>query len=199
MQVRDSFMRFGKTAQVVLTYVAHQARIGTATDAWLDLAAVDYFGEDCKRKVGETDFFYRARIKKALLRDAATRGAIRTCILETCESEPRIFELSNSSDAGAYGVLGREGNCPCSGLAYGVTGGWGNLNLPLQFFISVRRPPAPGVAMLAGYGVETGAYGSGSISYVDLSQLPGQVTDENIRSALLSVLPVNVIAWLRIV
>src|SRR3954468_21836593 len=101
----------------LLTYVAHQARVGTATDAWLDLAAVDYFGEDCKRKASETDFFYRARIKKALLRDAATRGAIRTCILETCESEPRIFEPANSSDAGAYGALGREGNCPCSGLA----------------------------------------------------------------------------------
>jgi hypothetical protein len=181
----------------LLAYVGQQARIGTATDTWLDLAAVDYFGESLKRKTGEADTFYRLRIKKALLRDAATRSAVKTCILDVCESEPRIFEPANCSDTGAYGAFGSDG--ACSGLAYGVTGGWGSLNLPLQFFISVGRPAAPGVAMLAGYGIETGAYGSGSISYINLSQLPGQVTDDNIRSALLSALPVNVVAWLRIV
>ena len=39
---------------------------------------------------------------------------------------------------------------PGTGLAYGQAGGWGNLELPLQFFITVARPPTPGVSMLAG-------------------------------------------------
>jgi hypothetical protein len=183
----------------LLTYVARQARIGTASDTWLDLAAVDYLGQDFKRKAGEADTFYRARIKKALLRDAATRSAIAVGMLDICGSEPRIFEPARTSDTGAYGTLVGTADCPCYGLAYGRTGGWGNLNLPLQFFISVMRPAAPGVAMLAGYGIAIGAYGTGSISYVDLSGLPGQVTDDDIRSTLLNLLPVNAVAWLQII
>jgi hypothetical protein len=53
--------------------------------------------------------------------------------------------------------------------------------------------------MLAGYGVSTGAFGNGSISYVNVSGLPGQVTDDDIRSTLLSLLPVDAVAWLQII
>src|SRR5689334_3283381 len=60
----------------LLRYVAQQARLGTASDMWLDLAAVDYLGQNFRRKAGEADTFYRSRIKQALLRDAATRSAI---------------------------------------------------------------------------------------------------------------------------
>ena len=183
----------------LLTYVAQQARIGTASDTWLDLAAVDYLGQNFIRKAGEADTFFRARIKQALLRDAATRSAVAAGMLDLCGSEPRIIEPARASDTGAYGTLVGGADCPCYGMAYGETGGWGNLGLPLQFFISVKRPAAPGVAMLAGYGIATGAYGAGSIAYVDLSGLPGEVTDDDIRSTLLSLLPVNATAWLQLI
>ncbi len=87
---------------------------------------------------------------------------------------------------------------PGTGLAYGQAGGWGNLELPLQFFITVARPPTPGVSMLAGYGTPNGGYCEGAISYVDLALLPGNVTDQDIQSTLCSLLPVNAVAWLRI-
>jgi hypothetical protein len=182
----------------LLSYVAQQARITTAVGTWLDLAAADYFGETLRRKPNEADTIYGTRIKKALLREAGTRRALKVFVLDICGSEPRIFEPAYCSDTGAYGAFTPGAGCPCFGLAYGVTGGWGNLNLPYQFFISIKRPASPGVAMLAGYGISTGAFGSGSISYVDLAQLPGQVTDEDIRSGLLCLLPVNAVAWLQI-
>jgi len=134
-----------------------------------------------------------------LLRDAATRSAINAGILDLCGSEPWIFEPARCSDTGAYGTSGGGADIPYTGLAYGVTGGWGNLNLPLQFFVSIKRPAAPGVAMLAGYGTSAGAYGNGSISYVNVSGLPGRISDDDIRSTLLSLLPLNAVAWLQIV
>jgi hypothetical protein len=72
------------------------------------------------------------------------------------------------------------------------------LVLPLQFFVTAARPPTPVISMLAGYGTPNGGYGLGELSYVDLSLLPGQVTDQDVQSTLCSLLPVNAVAWLRI-
>jgi hypothetical protein len=36
-------------------------------------------------------------------------------------------------------------------------------------------------------------------SYVDLTLLPGTVTDQDIQSTLCSLLPLNALAWLRII
>jgi hypothetical protein len=111
---------------------------------------------------------------------------------------PRIFEPVRCGDTGSYSTLANGPLPPWSGLAYGVAGGWGNPNLPFQFFVSVTRPPRPVVGMLAGYATGAGGYGQGSIAYVDLSLLPGQVTDEDVQKTLSSLLPVNTIAWLQI-
>jgi hypothetical protein len=83
-------------------------------------------------------------------------------------------------------------------MAYGQRGGWGNLQMPLQFFVTATRPAMPGIGLLAGYGTPAGGYGIGSISYVDLSLLPGHVSDPDIQATLCSLLPVNAVAWLRI-
>ena len=53
--------------------------------------------------------------------------------------------------------------------------------------------------MLAGYGSPSGGFGNGATSYIDLALLPGYVTDIDIQSTLASLLPVNAIAWLRII
>jgi hypothetical protein len=83
-------------------------------------------------------------------------------------------------------------------LAYGVAGGWGNLNLPFQFFITITRPPTQAVGLLAGYGTDAAGYDAGYAAYFNLSMLPSQVTDEDIQNALSRLLPVNTIAWLKI-
>jgi hypothetical protein len=52
--------------------------------------------------------------------------------------------------------------------------------------------------MLAGYATNAGGYGQGSVAYVDLSLLQGQVTEADIQNTLSSILPINSIAWLQI-
>jgi hypothetical protein len=183
----------------LITYVIAQTRLVTATDDWLDLISNDYLGDALGRKPNEADFSYRNRIQRALLHEAATRSAVSVGLENLTGSQPIIFEPANCMDAGSYGGLAGGPNIPGTGLAYGLAGGWGSLNLPLQVFVTVTRPATPGLGMLAGYGTANGAYGDGEIGYVDLSLLPGHVSDADIQGTLCSLLPVNTVAWLRLI
>jgi hypothetical protein len=182
----------------VTSYTICQTRLGTATDSWLDLISFDFFGNGLARKSNESDPNYRTRIQAALLREAATRPAVSAGLKALVGSEPIIFEPANCMDTGSYGIHSPDAAIAGTGLAYGAAGGWGSLNLPLQFFITTVRPPSAGISMLAGYGTPAGGYGVGMISYIDLALMPGYVSDQDIQSTLCSLLPVNAIAWLRI-
>jgi hypothetical protein len=183
----------------LITYVITQTRVATATDEWLDLIALDYFGCNLYRKINESDVSYRGRIQVALLREAATRSAVSAGLECLTGTQPIIFEPMNCSDTGSYGVLPATSAIAGTGLAYGQAGGWGSLQLPLQFFITATCPPTPGIGSLAGYGTSVGGYGGGAISYVDLASLPGHVTNADIEATLCRLLPVNATAWLRII
>lgn len=180
----------------LVNFAISQTRIATAEDIWLDAIAYDFFGNRLRRKGAESDLRYRARIKSALLPEAATRSAVSTGLAALVGKAPLIFEPANCLDTGSYGSLSQTSG---SGLAYGQAGGWGSLELPLQFFVSVQRPATPGVSSLAGYGTPVGSYGEGTISYIDLSLLPGNITDHDIQSTLCGLLPVNAVAWLQII
>lgn len=182
----------------LLLYVISQTRLHTASDEWLDLIAVDYFGQTLKRRSGEADSSYRSRISANLLRQAATRSAVSSGLENLVGSVPFIFEPANCADTGAYAAFTASPQMPGTGLAYGRAGGWGSLQLPLQFFVTATRPPTPGVGELAGYGTSNGGFGAGEISYIDISLLPGYVTDQAIQSELCRLLPINATAWLRI-
>ena len=182
----------------LLNYAVSQTRIRTASDNWLDLIALDFFGSDLVRASGESDTSYRSRIQKTLLRTAASRSAIASCMEQLTGTEPRIFEPARCSDTGAYATVADQPVPPGCGLAYGVVGGWGSLNLPFQFFVTITRPPTPGVGLLPGYGTNAAGYDAGSTAYFDLSMLPSQVTDEDIQNTLSKILPVNTVAWLQI-
>lgn len=183
----------------LITYAVTQTRLMTATEAWLDLISNDYFGHTVSRKPNEADFSYRNRIQKALLHEAATRSAVSAGLENLTGNRPIIFEPGNCMDAGSYGGLADGPNMPGTGMAYGLAGGWGSLKLPLQVFVTVIRPATPGLGMLAGYGTSNGAYCEGAISYVDLSLLPGYVSDADIQATLCSLLPINAVAWLRLI
>jgi hypothetical protein len=183
----------------LITYVVLQARLSTATVNWLDLIAHDYFGSGLRRKISESDFAYRARIQRALLLEAATRSAVVAGLENLTGTRPTIFEPANCIDTGSYGSLTTATEMIGTGTAYGQAGGWGSLQLPLQFFITATCPPTPGIGMLGGYGTPVGGYGEGSVSYIDLSLLPGQVTNADIATTLCGLLPVNAVAWLRII
>jgi hypothetical protein len=183
----------------LIGYVIAQTRLGTATDEWLDLIAIDYFGRTLGRKTNEANFSYRSRIQAALLQEAATRPAVESGLQALTGTQPAIFEPANCMDTGSYGAAAGTDDIPCTGMAYGQAGGWGSLQLPLQFFVTTMRPPTPVVGMIAGYNTSNGGYGNGAISYVDLSLLPGHVTDADIQTTLCRLLPVNAVAWLRII
>jgi hypothetical protein len=182
----------------LIGYATQQTRIATASDEWLDMIAADYFGSRLRRKLGEADIAFGLRIRAALLRDAATRSAIMTGLQNLTGIRPAIFEPANCLDTGGYGIDLGGSAFQCAGLAYGQAGGWGSLALPYQFFVTGGRASVPGVAMLAGYGTPGGGYGQGSLGYVDISLLPGRVTDAEIENTLSSLLPLNAVAWLRI-
>lgn len=183
----------------LITYVITQTRLATATDDWLDLISNDYFGHSLSRQPNEADFSYRRRIQAALLREGATRSAVSAGLESLIGARPAIFEPANCMDTGSYGDPAEGPNMPVTGMAYGQAGGWGNLQLPLQFFVTAARPPTPGLGMLAGYGTSNGGYGAGAISYVNLSLLAGHVSDADIEATLCSLLPINAMAWLRII
>ena len=183
----------------LISYVILQTRLMTASDEWLDLISNDYFGDRLDRKPNEADFSYRNRIQRALLHEAATRSAVSAGLESLTGTRPVIFEPANCMDTGSYGALADGPNMPGTGMAYGLAGGWGNLELPLQVFVTVTRPATPGLGMLGGYGTSNGAYGEGAISYVDLSLLPGHVSDTDIQVTLCSLLPINAVAWLRLI
>jgi hypothetical protein len=96
---------------------------------------------------------------------------------------PAIFEPRLTTDTGGYSV---------GGAGYGVGGGWGNLGLPFQCFVTVFRPATGGIAMLSGYGT------GGVLAYADLSMVPAGLADADIYAAVARILPVATTAWTRI-
>ena len=178
----------------LVQYVRVQARISTAQGIWLDIAARDYFGRRLRRANREGDDLFRVQIQRGLIRERGTRGSILSALLDLTGRSPTIFEPANPLDTGGYGGTAGTGG----GVAYGAAGGWGNLNLPFQCFITAYRPTGNGIASVAGWGGTGGGYGLGSIEYASLSMIEGQITDSDINAAITDVLPVSVIGWTRI-
>ncbi|HUB48677.1 MAG TPA: hypothetical protein VMB73_27175 [Acetobacteraceae bacterium] len=178
----------------LLQTVRVQARISTATDIWLDLIATDYFGTSLGRRGDEMDSAYRQRIQRELIRERGTRAAVVSALGDLTGQSPALFEPANTSDTGGYGGAGET----VTGLGYGSAGGWGNLNLPFQFFVTAYRPVGVGIAFVSGWNDGGGGYGEGTLEYASLTMMQTQVTDSDILSAITGVLPIGVIAWTRI-
>lgn len=178
----------------VLQYVKSQTRIATATDIWLDVIALDFFGGQFLRWSGQNDDAFRGRIQRELFRERGTRGAVSAALEDLTGRLPVIFEPARPTDTGAYGSLSGGGG----GLGYGVSGGWGSLDLPFQSFITAFRPTGSGIAVVAGWGDAGGGYGAGSIEYASLDMVEGQVTDSAIYAAIAGVLPIASIGWTNI-
>ncbi len=179
----------------MLAYVRLQTRLATATDVWLDVAAVDYFGAALVRFVNETDTAFSLRIRANLLPERGTRAGVIAAVTALVGSAPAVFEPANTGDTGSYGT----GNAfVWSGMAYGAAGGWGSLALPFQAFLTVPEPPSGGVPAVNGYGGYAGGYGVGAIEYVTPSMFAGDVTDEAVYQVISDAAPAGSIMWTAI-
>ena len=172
----------------ILSFVIGQTRTATAQGLWLDLVAKDFFGDRFVRRIGESDTVLRARVQRELFRERATRSAIISLLTDLTGRQPIVFEPARTTDTGGWGVA----------ISYGSAGGWGNLNLPFQCFVTAARPFGNGIAQVAGWGTNGGGYGAGAVEYGSLAMSQGQVTDADIYGAIASVLPVACTAWTRI-
>ena len=171
-----------------LAYTRLQTRLATATDTFLDKISLDFLGHRLPRRAGEPDAAFRPRITRELLRERGTRAAVIAVLTDLTGRAPLVFEPARPADTGAW----------CGPLGYGIAGGWGNLMLPFQSFVTAYRASGSGIARVAGYGQGNAGYGVGIIEYATLSMLSGQITDADITDAIARVMPVSTIAWTRI-
>jgi hypothetical protein len=178
----------------LLQYVVAQTRITTATDVWLDMISYDYFGHRVVRRAGQGDAAFRDTVRRELLRERGTRAALVSVLQDLTGRTPIVFEPARTTDTGGYGSVS-NGN---GGMAYGAAGGWGNLEMPFQCFITAYRPTGSGIAVVAGWNGPAGTYGQGAIEYASLAMIQGQITDADIYAAVADVLPVATIAWTAI-
>ena len=177
-------------AYSALAYVRLQTRIGTATDGFLDLIALDFFGTTLTRAAGQSDASFRARILASLFRERGTRAALVAALTALTGRAPRVVELMRPADTGSYGG-------PLCG--YGAAGAYGSMLLLYQCFVQVYRPAGVGIPLVAGYGISTGGYGSPSrASYASITQLQGSILDSDVYAAIESVRPEATTVWTAI-
>jgi hypothetical protein len=179
----------------LIDYVRAQTRVNTAYDFWLDLIARDFFASRLIRRQRETDDSFRARIGLELIRDKCTRAAICQLLLDLTGRPPIIFEPCNPNDTGCYGAL----NGGASAVAgYGISGGWGNLNMPFQVLVRAFRPETAGIAMVEGWGGSIGGFGVGPITYFNLNINSSEASDDEIRQSIVRAAPAATVIWLSI-
>ena len=171
-----------------LRAVGEQTRVATATGMWLDMIARDFFGSGLVRRGVQSDATFRSSIKREMLRERGTRNSIIAVLQDLTGRIPVVFEPTRPVDTAAWGIGG----------GYGLAGAWGNLNLPFQCFVTAYRPRSSGIAQVTGWGVTAGGYGFGAFEYANMAMVQGQVTDAEINSAVAGVMPVAVVAWMRI-
>ena len=172
----------------LLSYVTLQARIGSATDMFLDMIGVDFFGSTMTRMPSESDRHFRARLQAAMFQPRGTRAALVQALVNLTGRTPVIFEPARPPDTRAWGVA----------CGWGVTGGWGSLAMPFQCLVTAFRPQGGGVSVVAGWGVPVGGWGSGAIEYANPSMQSEQVSDQQIAATVAGVMPAATIAWMRI-
>jgi hypothetical protein len=85
-------------------YAKDQTRIKSATDGWLDLIGLDFFGNNLVRYANQTDTSYRNRILINIFRERTTRHAMEQVLLDLTGRSPIIIEPARPADVGAYGA-----------------------------------------------------------------------------------------------
>ena len=179
----------------LLRYTGMQTRIASASDVWLDLIAQDFFGPRLRRSAGQSDRVLRRILRRNILRTLGTRIALIDALRDLTGREPLVFEPRNTSDTGGYGNL--AGNAG-GGASYCSAGGWGNLSLPFQCFVTAFRPRINGVANLSGWCLPEAGYGAGALEYAGIDAASGYISDGEILDEITRAAPVGTVLWTNI-
>jgi hypothetical protein len=170
-------------------YVRRQGRIATASGVFLDMAARDYLGPAFRRRPGEADAAFSARIRAEVIAPRATRAAVVAATVRATGRAGVVFEPFNPADTGGYG------DPP---LGYGIGGGYGSLAMPYQFFVTAFRPDTTLAGGTGGYNDGPGGYDTAPLAYGAAAAGTGAVSDDEIYAEIAGVLPVNATAWTRL-
>jgi hypothetical protein len=130
-----------------------------------------------------------------MFRIRGTRSAVASALKDLTGREPKLFEPARTTDTGGYTSSKGQGG----GLSYNTCGGWGNLGLPFQFFLTAYRPNTGGIRLVSGWGDFAGGYGVGAVEYASLLMVEAQITDADIYSAIRNIQPVATIGWTQII
>ena len=160
-----------------------QSRIGTASGAFLDLIAGDFFGTSLARFSGEADTPFRGRIQHEILRERGTRQALLDALQDLTGQAAVVFEPARPTDTGGYAT---------GALGYNIAGAYGSLSLPFQCLVTARRPLGRGIPLVGGYS------GPGPLVYANLGWIGTEVSDADILATIVDVMPAGSIAWARL-
>lgn len=185
----SGYAELGAFLYVLYLYTVLQTRIKTATDDFLDLISIDFFGGGLPRLPNENDAQFRKRIIDNIFRERATRHAIIKVLTDLTGRAPQVFEPTRPADTGGYRV---------GGAGYSAGGGWGSILIPFQAFITAYRPVGNGIPNIDGYGYGAGGYGVGQIEYINLSYVITQIPDSLIYSSIDQVKAAGVAMWVKI-
>ena len=120
----------------LLCTTADQARLATATDAFLDMASQDFFGSFLPRQTGEADASFRARISAQLISQRGTRADASRAVEAVTTVVPFICEPQRALDCGAYSSA--MGARVAGGFGYGVFGTrYGSTEMRFQYLLNV--------------------------------------------------------------
>lgn len=119
-----------------------QIRIATASGGWLDLIAVDYFGDDLRRFGSESDANYSRRIRLEILRQRNTRAGIDRAVFDLTANHPDIYEAFRPASCACLGTLG---------FALGAVGLLGSSGAPLEVIVATPAPTGYGVPNRPGW------------------------------------------------
>lgn len=230
--VRDAVLG-GIAASLAWNYsffstVKLQTRIATATGYFLDIASYDFLGLGLLRRSGEPDDSFRARIAPEIFRERVTRKGLAEAAEILTGNVPKIIELWNTGDCGAWDTgtfaladAGTPGaslsgwDCPLGGwdqpadfalvtpvAAIAPSGGagcWGSTSNTYQIFMTVFRPNASsGVPVVAGLDTSAGGFDVGAIEWISSAET-GVITDADIYASIAATAAAGVTVWVAIV
>lgn len=169
-----------------IAYAKSQVRLASASGAFLEIWANDFFGTAFPRRPGESDAQYRLRIRQEIFRRRQTRSAIDQVVFDLTGTHPQIFEGWRPLDTGAWDI-------PIWG--WDVAGGWGDY-APGVVFVTVGHLPVIGLPNNPGWDMYQAGWDFPVWFWDDDTPAEGvSVTEEDVVAAINRVRAAGILVY----